>query len=68
MLDGAALGHAIAAQPDNIEAALARYEQALFPRSEQAAAEAAHNLEICFSDNAPQSLIDQFAIYEQQQT
>jgi len=64
MLDGAELGQAIAARPGNTEGALAEYEQALFPRSEQAAAEAAHNLEICFSDNAPQSLIDQFAAYQ----
>jgi 2-polyprenyl-6-methoxyphenol hydroxylase-like FAD-dependent oxidoreductase len=65
MLDGAELAQAIAAAPGDIEGALAEYEQALFPRSEQAAAEAAHNLEICFSDNAPQSLIDQFAVYQQ---
>jgi 2-polyprenyl-6-methoxyphenol hydroxylase-like FAD-dependent oxidoreductase len=55
MVDGAELGQAIAARPGDIEGALAEYEQALFPRSEQAAAEAAHNLEICFSDSAPQS-------------
>src|SRR5262249_11955582 len=66
MLDGAELGQAIAAAPGDIEGALAEYEQAVFPRSEQAAAEAAHNLEICFSDNAPQSLIDQFAVYQQE--
>ena len=40
MFDGAELGKAIAAHPDDIEAALTAYEEALFPRSESAAAEA----------------------------
>ena len=39
MLDGAELGLALAAQPDDIEAALGRYEQAMFARSTQAAME-----------------------------
>lgn len=63
MLDGAELGKAIAEHPGDIEAALTSCEQALFPRSAEAAAEAAANLELCFNDNAPQSLIDQFAAY-----
>ncbi|MEU8687874.1 NAD(P)/FAD-dependent oxidoreductase [Streptomyces sp. NPDC048665] len=37
MLDGAELGKALAAHPDDIEAALTEYEQALFPRSVEAA-------------------------------
>ena len=61
MLDGAELGTAIAAHPGDIEAALAAYEDALFPRSAEAAADAARNLELCFDDAAPQSLLDQFA-------
>jgi 2-polyprenyl-6-methoxyphenol hydroxylase-like FAD-dependent oxidoreductase len=65
MFDGAELGQAIAAHPGDIEAALADYEQALFPRSQRAAAEAAANLEICFNSNAPHSLIDQFAAHKQ---
>ncbi|MGW7517466.1 FAD-dependent oxidoreductase [Streptomyces sp. NPDC054796] len=37
MLDGAELGKAIAAHPDDIETALSVYEQAMFPRSAEAA-------------------------------
>lgn len=53
MYDGAELGKAIAAHPDDVEAALTEYEQALFPRSAAAAAEAAHLHELCFGANAP---------------
>jgi 2-polyprenyl-6-methoxyphenol hydroxylase-like FAD-dependent oxidoreductase len=38
MQDGAELGQALAAHPDDVEAALTAYEQALFPRSAAAAA------------------------------
>ncbi len=37
MLDGAELGKALAAHPDDTEAALTAYEQAMFPRSTEAA-------------------------------
>jgi 2-polyprenyl-6-methoxyphenol hydroxylase-like FAD-dependent oxidoreductase len=63
MFDGAELGKAIAAHPGDVAGAIAAYETALFPRSEAAAREAAANLEICFRDDAPQSLIDRFAAY-----
>ncbi|MEV7192157.1 NAD(P)/FAD-dependent oxidoreductase [Streptomyces sp. NPDC093510] len=43
MQDGAELGKALAAHPDDIETALTSYEQALFPRSAAAAAGVAHN-------------------------
>lgn len=60
MLDGAELGAAIAAHPDNVEAALAAYEARMFPRS-QAAAEDAHRiLALCLDDRAPFSLIEFF--------
>ncbi|MEU5208527.1 NAD(P)/FAD-dependent oxidoreductase [Streptomyces sp. NPDC020742] len=36
MLDGAELGKALAVHPDDVEAALTAYEQALFPRSAEA--------------------------------
>jgi 2-polyprenyl-6-methoxyphenol hydroxylase-like FAD-dependent oxidoreductase len=40
MQDGAELARALAAHPDDVEAALAAYEHALFPRSAAAAAAA----------------------------
>lgn len=43
MQDGAELGKALAAHPDDIEIALTEYERGLFPRSATAAAEVAHN-------------------------
>ncbi|MFF3145712.1 FAD-dependent oxidoreductase [Streptomyces sp. NPDC057927] len=58
MFDGAELGKVIAAHPDDIEAALAEYEQALFPRSAQFAAESDKNHQLIFGDNAPASLLD----------
>ncbi|MFG2043563.1 FAD-dependent oxidoreductase [Dactylosporangium sp. NPDC048998] len=67
LFDGAELGRAIAAHPGDVEAALAEYEEALFPRGAQAAAEAAANLELCFRDDAPHGLVDQFATYARAQ-
>jgi len=58
MYDGAELGNAIATHPDDIEAALTEYEQALFPRGTEAATESAHNHGLLFGDNTPHSLID----------
>ena len=58
MFDGAELGKAIAAHPDDIEAALFAYEEALFPRSESEAADAYLILELCLGDRAPFGLID----------
>ena len=57
MYDGAELGRAIAAHPDDVEAALTEYEQALFARSVEAAAEAVRDFELCYGDNTPDSLI-----------
>lgn len=65
LYDGAELGNAIAAHPDDIEAALTAYEEALFPRSAAAAAEAARNHELCFDDKAPHSFVDLMAGYQQ---
>jgi 2-polyprenyl-6-methoxyphenol hydroxylase-like FAD-dependent oxidoreductase len=57
MFDGAELGKAIAADPQDVEAALAEYEQALFPRSAQFAAESDRNHKLLFGDNTPESLL-----------
>ncbi|WP_283160253.1 MULTISPECIES: FAD-dependent monooxygenase [unclassified Pseudonocardia] len=61
MLDGAELGRAIAAHPGDVEAALTAYEQALFPRSAEAAAEGAVVFDACYGADAPHSLLDFFA-------
>jgi 2-polyprenyl-6-methoxyphenol hydroxylase-like FAD-dependent oxidoreductase len=66
MLDGAELAQALAAHPGDSEAALAAYEKTLFPRSEAAAAGSAENLVLCFRDDAPQGLLEQFADYREQ--
>jgi 2-polyprenyl-6-methoxyphenol hydroxylase-like FAD-dependent oxidoreductase len=58
MFDGAELGKAIAAHPDDIEAALLAYEEALFPRSEAEYADAYEILDLCLGDRAPFGLID----------
>ncbi|SNX55965.1 2-polyprenyl-6-methoxyphenol hydroxylase-like FAD-dependent oxidoreductase [Streptomyces sp. TLI_55] len=60
MYDGAELGKAIAAHPHDVEAALAGYEQSLFPRSAQAAAEGTRLHELLFGDTTPHGLISAF--------
>ncbi|WP_433173517.1 FAD-dependent oxidoreductase [Actinoallomurus sp. CA-150999] len=64
MLDGAELGQAIAAHPDDTEAALAEFEQAMFTR---AAAEAADDdiYKIMFGDDAPHSMVAMLTEAEQ---
>jgi 2-polyprenyl-6-methoxyphenol hydroxylase-like FAD-dependent oxidoreductase len=61
MLDGAELGKAIAARPDDIEAALAAYEDAMFARSAAAAVGAHEILELCLGERAPFSLVEFFS-------
>lgn len=65
MYDGAELGKALAAHPDDVEAALTAYERALFPRSTEAAADGTRLHELMFGDHAPHSLITAFAGDEQ---
>lgn len=56
MQDGAELGQAIVAHPDDLEAALSEYEQTMFTR---AAAQAADGdiYEVMFGDDAPHSMV-----------
>lgn len=58
MLDGAELGQAIAAYPNDAEAALTAYEAVLFPRSEAEAIAAHETVELIFGANAPHALAD----------
>jgi 2-polyprenyl-6-methoxyphenol hydroxylase-like FAD-dependent oxidoreductase len=58
MFDGAELGNAIAAHPGDTEAALAEYEQALFPRSAEFAAESDRNHKLMFGADTPSGLLD----------
>jgi len=60
MFDGAQLGKAIAAHPGHIEAALAAYEEAMFPRSASEAADAHLILELCLDERAPFGLVEFF--------
>ncbi|MFJ8750334.1 FAD-dependent oxidoreductase [Streptomyces sp. NPDC102441] len=60
MYDGAELGKAIAARPEDTEAALTAYEQAMFPRSARFYEDAREIIDICLGDNAPTSFIDFF--------
>ena len=57
MLDATELGLAIAAHGADVEAALAQYEAALFPRSEAAATQSALGLEMCIAADAPRGLV-----------
>ena len=61
MYDGAELARALLAQPADSEAALSKYENELFPRSERFARETAQNLETFFDKNAPQSVVELFS-------
>jgi len=60
MFDGSELAQAIAAHPDDIEAALTAYEQSMFARSEAEAADAHMILDLCLGERAPHGLIDFF--------
>ena len=60
MYDGSELGEAIAAHPDDIEAAFAQHEEAMFSRAAAEAIDAERLQEIMFGEHAPQSLVNFF--------
>lgn len=60
MLDGAELAQAIAAHPDDLEAALGVYEHAMFARSQAEFADARELVELCLGERAPFGLIEFF--------
>ncbi|WP_299724184.1 NAD(P)/FAD-dependent oxidoreductase [Devosia sp.] len=60
MLDGAELGQAIAANPDDTEAALALYEATMFVRSAAEAVDAHMIVDLCLGERAPFGLIEFF--------
>ncbi|MCG8917174.1 FAD-dependent monooxygenase [Actinokineospora sp. PR83] len=59
MYDGADLAAELAAHSD-VEAALSTYEERLFTRSREVAERSAHNLEVFFGEEAPQSVVALF--------
>ncbi|MGW7423922.1 FAD-dependent oxidoreductase [Streptomyces sp. NPDC054813] len=60
MYDGAELGKALASHPDDTEAALTAYEQAMFSRSAEEATGAVRLHELMFGDDSPHGLIAMF--------
>lgn len=60
MLDGAELGQALAAQPDNVEAALVHHEQAMFRRGSAAATEGEQMQQLLTGEHAAARLIALF--------
>ncbi|MEU9407455.1 NAD(P)/FAD-dependent oxidoreductase [Streptomyces sp. NPDC048281] len=61
MLDGAELGMAIAAHPDDVEQALADHESRMFPRSRRAAAAAHRTVDFVFGADAPAGVVSLFS-------
>jgi 2-polyprenyl-6-methoxyphenol hydroxylase-like FAD-dependent oxidoreductase len=58
MLDGAELGHAIAAHPGDPETAFAAYEEVMFRRSEAEAIAAHGTIDLILGAGAPHALAD----------
>jgi len=57
MLDGALLGLALAAHPDDFPAAVKEYEREMFERTSAAAQQSAHMQEILTSPNASRTTL-----------
>ncbi|WP_433443973.1 FAD-dependent oxidoreductase [Nonomuraea sp. CA-141351] len=66
MLDAAELAQALLAHPGDAETALEAYEAGMFARAGEAAAESAASLLVCMADDAPKSLVAQFAEYAEE--
>ena len=62
LYDGAELASALLAHPQDVEAALAAYEAALFPRSDEVAKACADNLARFFGEGAPDSVVELFKV------
>ena len=60
MLDGCELALALVEHGDDVEAALRRYETAMFPRSADAARQSARGLDLCFAADAPRGMVEFF--------
>ncbi|MEH0419538.1 FAD-dependent oxidoreductase [Streptomyces sp. B21-083] len=60
MYDGAELARFLATHPDDTETALTAYEQAMFPRSAEAAADGARMHELLYGEDTPHGLINLF--------
>ncbi|MEF0943934.1 FAD-dependent oxidoreductase [Rhizobium sp. BR 362] len=63
LYDGSELAKALLSTPDDLEAALATYENDLFPRSTEVADQTAQNLHQFFGNDAPHSVVTLFSNY-----
>ena len=60
MRDACELALALIEHGDDVEAALGRYETAMFPRAADAARQSARGLDLCFADDSPRGLVEFF--------
>ncbi|MFD5407653.1 FAD-dependent oxidoreductase [Streptomyces griseorubiginosus] len=60
MLDAAELARSLAAHPDDLETALTAYEEHMFPRSTETAAEGTELFTLMFGEDTPRGLIEMF--------
>jgi 2-polyprenyl-6-methoxyphenol hydroxylase-like FAD-dependent oxidoreductase len=65
MFDGAELALAIIRHGDDVNAAIAEYEPALFERARESAEQSAFGLEMIFSPNAPDELVAFFSGHQE---
>lgn len=64
MYDGAELAKCLMKYPNDVEAALLEYEQAMFIRAEYAARESDRNSKIFFDESSPQGVLDLFKSFQ----